>query len=66
MIPVLKIEIDLNWTFFIFQKVKEAVISDEFKPNSAAVTLGFLIRKGLVDPDQSKNSSSSLILFIMF
>ncbi len=36
---------------FLNMKVKEAIISDDFKPNSAAITLGFLIRKGLINPD---------------
>ena len=38
------------------------MISDEFKPNSAAVTLGFLIRKGFINPDESKE----IILCIAF
>jgi hypothetical protein len=35
--------------------VKTAIISEEFKPNSAAVTLDFLFRKGLLTPDESKD-----------
>lgn len=37
------------------EQVKEALIKEDFKPNSAAVTLGFLIRKGLVNPDNLPN-----------
>ena len=39
-------------------KVKEAVVSDEFKANSAAITLGFLFRKGLLNADESKSFTS--------
>ena len=41
-------------------KVKKVVISEEFKPNSAAITVGFLFRKGLLTPDES-----SLVLFLL-
>ena len=41
-------------TFYLMNldQVKKAIISTEFKPNSAAILLGFLIRKGLVNPDE--------------
>lgn len=35
-------------------QVKNAIISDEFKLNSAAITLNFLMRKGLVIADKGK------------
>lgn len=42
--------------FYKFKKVKHAIIQDDFKPNSAVVTLNFLMRKGLLTPDQCKFS----------
>jgi len=36
-------------------EVKELIVGDEFKPNSAVVTLDFLLRRGFVDPDQVPN-----------
>ncbi|CAF0740186.1 unnamed protein product [Brachionus calyciflorus] len=36
-------------------QVKNAIISDEFKPNSAVVTLNFLMRKDLLTPDELPN-----------
>lgn len=44
----------LNLNLQIILKVKNAIISDEFKPNSAVVTLNFLFRKGLLTPDECK------------
>ena len=38
-------------------KVKAAVISDDFKINSAAITLKFLMRHGLVNADERKLTS---------
>lgn len=37
------------------EEVKEAIISENFKKNSAVVTLHFLIRKGLITPDDCPN-----------
>jgi hypothetical protein len=32
--------------------VKQAIINDNFKPNSAIVALDFLIRHGFITPEQ--------------
>ncbi|XP_070558749.1 uncharacterized protein [Ptychodera flava] len=37
--------------FWTLEEVKEKIASDEFKPNSAVVTLSFLIRRGFINPD---------------
>ena len=39
-------------TYYI--QVKRLVVQDDFKPNSAAVTIDFLIRKGLISPDNGE------------
>jgi hypothetical protein len=47
------ISYDMNQLNICKIKVKKVVISQEFKPNSAAITVGFLFRKGLLTPDES-------------
>ncbi|XP_078483304.1 uncharacterized protein LOC144743414 [Ciona intestinalis] len=44
-------EVD-GFCLYTIDEVKELVVSDDFKPNSAGVTLDFLIRKGFVSPDE--------------
>ena len=36
-------------------EVKKAVIRNDFKPNSALITIHFLIRHGLISPDEDEN-----------
>lgn len=36
-------------------EVKNAVIKNDFKPNSALITINFLIRHGLISPDEDEN-----------
>lgn len=36
-------------------QLKKAIISDDFKPNSALITLDFLMRHGLITPDEDEN-----------
>lgn len=36
-------------------EAKEALIRDDFKPNSALITLNFMYRKGLINPDNDQN-----------
>lgn len=36
-------------------EVKDAIVSDDFKPNSALIVLDFLIRHGVVGPEHEKN-----------
>lgn len=50
-------------------QVKNAIIREDFKPNSAVVTLNFLLRKGLLTPDEckfiyKKNSNFQVIKLI--
>jgi 8-oxo-dGTP pyrophosphatase MutT (NUDIX family) len=42
-----------SFSLMNISQVKEAIIRDDFKPNSAAITLDFVIRKGLLAPDES-------------
>jgi len=50
---------------FLFKKVKKAIVSDDFKPNSAAVTLNFLMRKGLVTIDHSKKFQNFIFIYFL-
>ena len=45
----------INSIFSNYLKVKKAIIDENFKINCAAVTLGFLFRKGLINPDHCAN-----------
>ena len=36
-------------------EIKKAVIRDDFKPNCALITINFLIRKGIITPDNDRN-----------
>ncbi|KAL2103300.1 hypothetical protein ACEWY4_000168 [Coilia grayii] len=40
-----------NFYFYPIEKVKELLVSDEFKPNCAMVVLDFLIRHSVIQPD---------------
>ena len=52
--------------FWLF-KLKKSLIEDIWKPNSAAVTLTFLMRKGLVTPiDRIYNLNDTLIFLIFY
>jgi len=41
-----------KFELFPMQQVLELLVGGNFKPNSAAVTLDFIIRRGLINPDQ--------------
>jgi len=46
--------------------VKEKIATDEFKPNCALVVLDFMIRHGLVTPDNGEVVPSNLFsLFVL-
>ncbi|XP_062396742.1 thiamin pyrophosphokinase 2 [Sardina pilchardus] len=40
-----------NFYFYPIEKVKELLVTDEFKPNCAMVVLDFLIRHSIIQPD---------------
>lgn len=42
-----------KFELYPIEKVKDLITSSNFKPNSAAVTLDFLIRRGLINPDET-------------
>jgi isopentenyldiphosphate isomerase len=44
-----------SFKLMTIDEVKEALISDNFKPNSAAITLDFLMRKGIVNAENDPN-----------
>lgn len=47
--------------YFSLEQVKEKIATDEFKPNCALVVLDFMIRHGLVTPDNGK-----LVAFVKY
>ena len=44
-----------SFQLMTIEEIKKAVISDDFKPNSALITINFLMRKGLITPDENSN-----------
>lgn len=45
--------------FLVFWQVMEAMVTDEFKPNSALIVLDFLIRHGIVN---TENGNKQILL----
>ena len=44
--------------------MKEKIATDEFKPNCALVVLDFMIRHGLVTPDNGEVAASMIFYFV--
>lgn len=44
--------------------MKEKIATDEFKPNCALVVLDFMIRHGLVTPDNGEVLASIIFYFV--
>ena len=44
--------------------MKEKIATDEFKPNCALVVLDFMIRHGLVTPDNGEVVASIIFYFV--
>ena len=45
--------------------MKEKIATDEFKPNCALVVLDFMIRHGLVTPDNGEVAASMIFYFVV-
>lgn len=45
--------------------MKEKIATDEFKPNCALVVLDFMIRHGLVTPDNGEVVASRICYFVV-
>ena len=45
--------------------MKEKIATDEFKPNCALVVLDFMIRHGLVTPDNGEVVASIICYFVV-
>ena len=45
--------------------MKEKIATDEFKPNCALVVLDFMIRHGLVTPDNGEVVASMIFYFVV-
>lgn len=43
----------------------EAMVADDFKPNSALIVLDFLIRHGIVNTENGNNLNSSNIIYFL-
>lgn len=42
----------------------DAIVSDDFKPNSALIVLDFLVRHGFITPENGKYSPFNLLLLL--
>lgn len=53
------------YVLVLMLQVKEKIATDEYKPDSALVVLDFLIRHGLVTPDNGEFLLSSSVLLLL-